>query len=329
MQADFDGAVRIAQLAAGFDWSWTVANVEQFCQEAGWRSEPLSYGGTELHTGLSVSQPWGRAEHASEFLRECCSDGGEVKELRVLVTDVADDATSEGHIWLVDSFAELAERLTLEVGPPLGPVNIYGPTVVWNLANAVLLLSTHIDHGTIQLKIADPVYRQWEIECADDDDDSDEDEQAELSGSDGDQVFPRTWLELTTALALTLSRLSVGAQVELAASRDRIARFDMGWQTLECSVSRSAARRTMGHLFDDDRAHWFSLGWSWTAINGEQGWGRSIEWPARYREFEAMADAVVIALRDELKVAHPKDLRVQASPGDSGRVDISAFDLEP
>jgi hypothetical protein len=331
MQADIEGAIRVARLAANFDWTWTVENVQRFYREAGWQSDSDPKSGAELRTGLMVSEPWGSAEYAAEFFRDYGIDGGEVKHFLVLVTDVVDDASLAGHRWLVDAFSELADRIEHEVGPSLGRVKVADPTMVWKLPKAVLFLSTDTDDAAIQMKIVNPAYQEWLDRLADEDEEDDSEQYAESAEAvvNGETPFPHTWPELKAALALTLSRLPIEGELVLIAPGGRTAWFTMGWDEFSCRVSTSGGRHATGKISAADRDYWVGMGWSRDPMKGDDGWQRSIQWPTRYREYEVIAEAAADALHDRLGVAQPSDLQMKAWIGESSSIpDITAFGID-
>lgn len=54
MHVDIEGATRIARLAAEFDWTWSVDDLEPFCAQAGWEVVELDQTGASIRTGLRV-----------------------------------------------------------------------------------------------------------------------------------------------------------------------------------------------------------------------------------------------------------------------------------
>ena len=54
MHVDIEGATRIARLAAEFDWTWAVDDLEPFCAQAGWEVVELDQTGASIRTGLRV-----------------------------------------------------------------------------------------------------------------------------------------------------------------------------------------------------------------------------------------------------------------------------------
>ncbi|MFE3058676.1 DUF6301 family protein [Nocardia sp. NPDC059239] len=333
MQVDIAGAVRIARLAADFEWTWTVENLKRFYREAGWQSESDQDLGGKLRTGLMVSVPCGYAEYAPDFFRDYVIDEGEVEYLLALVTDMVEDTSRDGHIWLVDAFVELADQLALELGTPLGRVTASNPRIAWILPRAVLFLSVDTEGASIRLKIVNLAYQDWLDGLVDDEvGDPDEYEEARASAADGDDTFPHTWPALAMALALSLSRLPIMGELTLIAPTGTGAWFTMGSDELTCDVAPTVNDRAKGKVSAADRERWARSGWARTPMNGGIGWGRTIEWPARYGAYEALADAAITALRDGLGVTHPSvlELCVKTRIAESGSIPkiIAAFDHE-
>ena len=57
MHVDIEGATRIARLAAEFDWTWAVDDLEPFCAQAGWELVEFGQTGGSIRTDLRVGRP--------------------------------------------------------------------------------------------------------------------------------------------------------------------------------------------------------------------------------------------------------------------------------
>ena len=57
MHVDIEGATQIARLAAEFDWTWAVDDLEPFCAQAGWELVELRHAGGSIRTNFHVSRP--------------------------------------------------------------------------------------------------------------------------------------------------------------------------------------------------------------------------------------------------------------------------------
>ena len=108
MHVDIEGATRIARLAAEFDWTWAVDDLEPFCAQAGWELVELRHAGGSIRTNFHVSRPT-----ANMFGRQHRMDS-----ISILVTDVADDATPMTLVrpLLVEGFTNLDVALTALLG---------------------------------------------------------------------------------------------------------------------------------------------------------------------------------------------------------------------
>ncbi|MFI6866582.1 DUF6301 family protein [Nocardia sp. NPDC050406] len=334
MRVDMEGAVQIACLAAGFDWDWTKANVERFCRHAGWQSARTGPTGTgpeyaRFRTSLRIATPIGEVEYDPEFFERRRIHGAEVREIVVYLTDLVDESSPTGRAFLVDTFAELAERLSLAFGLPSHRVNDINLKVVWTLPRAVFFLAIDRQDGSIGLRIVNPVYqdhlnrlaREYRGDDDFDDEDFDDDEDSEDSLAQSAE-FPSTWPDFVSALALTLTRLPVDGILALTASGgDTGVWFEMGWHELQCLVTWGD-----GHS-QEHHAKAVDLGWSTAAPIHHANWERSISWPAPYRACEALAEGAVIILREVLEVAQPTDLQLVAgNDSDSDLMpDVAAF----
>ncbi|MDF2899187.1 MAG: hypothetical protein K0Q46_5973, partial [Rhodococcus erythropolis] len=108
MHVDIEGATRIARLAAEFDWTWAVDDLEPFCAQAGWELVELDQTGASIRTGLRVGRPesimFGR-QHRMDWIS-------------IFVSDVADDATPMTVVrpLLVEGFTNLDVAFTALLG---------------------------------------------------------------------------------------------------------------------------------------------------------------------------------------------------------------------
>lgn len=108
MHVDIEGTTRIARLAAEFDWTWAVDDLEPFCAQAGWEIVELRQGGASIRTNLHVSRP-----EAHMFGRQ-----HRMNWISIFVTDLADDATPMTVVrpLLDEGFTNLDVALTALLG---------------------------------------------------------------------------------------------------------------------------------------------------------------------------------------------------------------------
>lgn len=304
MHADIEGAVRIARLAADFDWTWTVGSLEQFCRAAGWKQPvPDEFGyGAEILTNLSVSSPAAYASFDPRFYRRTGLPEGEVAYLVVALTDsIAGDATEENET-LIDSFAEITTRLASEFGEPS---RLHGtqPGIVWELPELVTLeLRLDFNRQGIALRIVNAWYHDRESRSSRQSDDQDEDEH-ELFPVDDTWPSSLEWSECSAELALGLAHLPPGGVVQLTVDEEFAALFAMDLLKLWCVISVGAESP------EEMRRRLTDHGWSVPNAEAKSLWRRSIRWPAAYAEFLAFSEDFL----SNLVAAHPT-----ASPSDVG-----------
>ncbi|KAB2584834.1 hypothetical protein BS297_13510 [Rhodococcus erythropolis] len=165
MHVDIEGATRIARLAAEFDWTWAVDDLEPFCAQAGWGLVESDQTGASMRTNLHVSRPT-----ANMFGRQHRMDS-----ISIFVTDLADDATPMTVVrpLLVEGFTNLDVALTALLGTVTSAEP--GPTAAlrWDLPKAVI--SLHLSVSAIYLDLKSPGYQAWMDEPEPEYEDEDED----------------------------------------------------------------------------------------------------------------------------------------------------------
>ncbi|AZI64948.1 DUF6301 family protein [Rhodococcus qingshengii] len=151
MHVDIEGATRIARLAAEFDWTWAVDDLEPFCAQAGWELVELRQGGGSIRTNLHVCRP-----KANMFGRQHRMDW-----ISIFVSDVADDATPMTVVrpLLVEGFTNLDVAFTALLGTATSAEPGPEATIRWDLPKAVITL--HRGVSAIHLRLTSPGYQAW------------------------------------------------------------------------------------------------------------------------------------------------------------------------
>lgn len=174
MKADIDGAVRIARIASGFDWTWTEQDVSRFCQAAQWNilHEDRGYGPT-LRTNLEVHLPQCQAYLSWRWMDRQNGSAGAIDRLVVYVADSGQSTSAKP---LSDALHhQLRDRLIEE----LGPVSeyVFGEdleTDYWRGPDVVISLAAH--DTFIHMDLVSPRYqRSLDDDGAHDFSDDDED----------------------------------------------------------------------------------------------------------------------------------------------------------
>ncbi|MEU1210154.1 DUF6301 family protein [Nocardia sp. NPDC005825] len=309
MQGDIDGAVRIAGLAFNFTWRWRTDDVEKFRDVAGWDEvEMLSQGlGVDFGTGLNITPAIARATYDPTFFERRHSPKQQVTELSVRVTDRVDANNPESWPKLIDTFAEIADRLTAELKKPDVATPGPRPSVRWTRARVVLTLE--IGAESVMLRIVNPLYQRWWDELLaheDSDDFEDEDEDAEDLN---DLQVPQTWEAYSKALAVTMTRLPGNGVLVLGSTTKNVVEIEAGGFSIECRVTAGTGSPAEQHISPSEWSEMADKGWS-APSSRANAWERSLRWPASYHEFEATADAVVEAVRLVLRPSRPSDIHV-------------------
>ncbi|MFI9504635.1 DUF6301 family protein [Nocardia sp. NPDC052566] len=134
MHADTEGAIRIARLAAQFNWTGTIDDVEPFCATAGW--EILHEEGKipVIQTNLTVNRPLATIHQRKQRM----------DYLSIYVTDVAplDLIPLEVEPEMRAHFTDLSRALTEILGAPTRhDIDIdVDETLRWDLPKIVIQL---------------------------------------------------------------------------------------------------------------------------------------------------------------------------------------------
>lgn len=154
-RVDIDGAVKVAGLAATFDWTWQVDDLPRFSAAAGWEVTEIRHAGASLATNLDVDTPDA----------DVSFHGYQVASIDCYVSDLreADEVSSEE---LTSRYNELANRLPLGTSPTPRPPQPE-PSIGWDLERVIIFVV--IGGGTIYLSLVNPRYQAW-IDAPEDDD---------------------------------------------------------------------------------------------------------------------------------------------------------------
>ncbi|MFI9504636.1 DUF6301 family protein [Nocardia sp. NPDC052566] len=149
MHADIEGAIRIARLAAQFNWTGTIDDVEPFCATAGW--EILHEEGKipVIQTNLTVNRPLATIHQRKQRMNY----------LSIYVTDAPapDFIPLEIESELRGHFTDLGRALTETLG---GPTHDNADNVLrWDLGEIVIRSKKGI--GAVYI---DLVGRQYQAE---------------------------------------------------------------------------------------------------------------------------------------------------------------------
>jgi hypothetical protein len=149
LQADLDGAVRVAQLAAEFDWSWKPDDVQRFCQAAGWTVTDIFEGGATLTTDLDLARP-----AAYPRFRD------DLKSILVFVAAVPDGEYDGTTRPASELDTDLVKRLTGLFGKPTRRRRTKrGVESDWELPTLAITITP--GDTSIGLHLNSPAYQRW------------------------------------------------------------------------------------------------------------------------------------------------------------------------
>ncbi|MGY4103612.1 DUF6301 family protein [Nocardia sp. R16R-3T] len=156
MNVDIEGAIRIARLAAEFDWTWRIDDIPRFCESVGWQIVESWDNGAELRTDLQLQRPVAYVHPQKRI----------IDDISCLVTDIADDELPWVEIrrLVVNAFADLAEGITENLGIPTYGLPGSHATMAWNRENVILKLSA--SPQVVNLNFVGPEHQKFLDEVA-------------------------------------------------------------------------------------------------------------------------------------------------------------------
>ncbi|MFI9508416.1 DUF6301 family protein [Nocardia sp. NPDC052566] len=167
MRADVERAAQAVRTAAVFEWTWTVNDLQPFCDGVGWELSGLEGGSPGMTTNLDVNRPdvllYVKAIERPDASRT-------LNQISYRVSDVVLDRTD-----LQPELDEVFDALAQRVFEMLGkrPTDWWiEPTrgLRWDFQNIVV--TTTISATSVYVDLVNPAYQQWhdEIENSGDDD---------------------------------------------------------------------------------------------------------------------------------------------------------------
>ncbi|MEV0462963.1 DUF6301 family protein [Nocardia tengchongensis] len=359
MQVDLHGAVRIACLAAEFDWTWTIDDIARFCATANWTEESRDEHGVNALTGLNIEDPGALFVYDLASLSRYGKPGQQVSELTLPVSDqcvthgescyapTLDPTLRQNHRSLTDTFAALTNRITAELGEPAHSGPGPEPSIRWHPMRKTegrsegtpdespeAVIELCVRNGCLDLRIINPaVQAWWDAWVADTEEDEEiaEDEDGTWEAyhfEDFHQATdvmpdkPRTWPEFSAALALTLTRLRQVGVLVLNKGDQCSAEFRLTPFRISCRLARAQS------FPPGDSVAMTDNGWSFEQDTATETWVLSTQWPAPYQDLETLADAAVRAVRELIHVADPADLEVSGwDDYPSTHPDLTAFGI--
>lgn len=161
MEADLDGAARIARAAAEFDWTWTTSDVARFCEMVGWRVDDRGDLGLIMSTDLRVRRRVSTAFTDSGVAPQLAAAGQDIENFSTYVADYPLPARLPTPAEVSVQYGLLRGRLIADLGQPIRRSGAPDrPQISWEFANVVLFLSQL--SRSVNLDFVNPLYQQWE-----------------------------------------------------------------------------------------------------------------------------------------------------------------------
>ncbi|MGV9823354.1 TY-Chap domain-containing protein [Nocardia xishanensis] len=134
------------------------------------------------------------------------------------------------------------------------------------------------------------------------------------------------WPTFSAALALTLVRMPADACLIVKTTGNRFAQFTVMADVVHAEIVDGSALVDGYEISWDDAARLVADGWAPPTEDSWPNWYREITWPARYRDFEDVADKAVTALHEILKIGSPTELSIESWVNfTDGDFDVSAL----
>lgn len=148
MQSDIDRAEDAVRIAVSVDWTWTIEDIDRFSAAVGWPVIRRSEFGSGLRTAFSARRP-----EADVLI-----GGAAIKHVTFTVVDAQAGSSAPAPDLVLDSFAELAARLTGQFGEPTRRQPGARPWIGWDLANLVIFVRTL--ESTVYVRLVSPEYQR-------------------------------------------------------------------------------------------------------------------------------------------------------------------------
>lgn len=175
MSADPDGAVRIARIAAEFDWTWTRRDVRRLCEITGWREAGRSDLLVWLETDLAVLEKVSyvfTGRRSASVLDKARQD---IEFISAYVATGPMEPQPPANAEVAECYSIIRTSLTGALGSPTWSTT--GPEIetAWELPQVVISLSPLT--GAVDLVFMNPLYKRWQDQLREDQDEWDGDDE--------------------------------------------------------------------------------------------------------------------------------------------------------
>ncbi|MGW4242184.1 TY-Chap domain-containing protein [Nocardia sp. NPDC004722] len=134
-----------------------------------------------------------------------------------------------------------------------------------------------------------------------------------MGGEDSANLEAEAWEWFSAALAWTLFTMPQESCVILSDARHWCAQFMRGGDELLAETPSNTGLAQTIHSSADEA---LLAARGWRAPEGQElNWSRRVTWPARFEEYERLAEQVVVVVRDVLRLWLPLQLQVETIPG--------------
>ncbi len=172
MSADLHGAVRIARIAAEFDWTWTRRDVRRLCEVTGWREVSRSDLLVSLETDLDVPEPVSyvfTGLHRVPALRKA---GQDIEFISAYVATSPVGAQPPADAEVAEHYSRVRDSLAAGLGSPTWHTSGLEIETAWELPQVVISLTPLT--GAVNLVFNGPLYQRWLDQLRDDQDEEDQ-----------------------------------------------------------------------------------------------------------------------------------------------------------
>lgn len=121
------------------------------------------------------------------------------------------------------------------------------------------------------------------------------------------------WKQLSTNLALTLTRMPADGFLILGAAGNRFIRFRMMPRWLWCEITHNdQLADDQFRMTAESETILTEQGWYLPPESVSDNWFKHVNWPSRYHEYQVVADECTTAIHEFLHVDSPTELTVKS-----------------
>ncbi|MFJ2666234.1 DUF6301 family protein [Nocardia fluminea] len=295
------------------------------CKVAGWEIQSRDKYGSVIRTDIKTARPIAHSTYNPDSLRQEGKKNQQMLQLSLYVAK-AEPETPGIDVLVADKFAEIAARITADLGEPDRRQPGNGSEIAWYLPNLAIVLAG--EDTFVQIDLVNPVYQKWsDLQDSYDEaygSDSEEfDEPEEVTDDFGDDYpyfGPQEWSDFIAALAATVWVIPDAGHVEFSTDRGSALVYVDDYR-LGCTLTPGPD--VSETVFEDPAL----VGGNWIGSRSEGTftWSRDLVWPCRYSEYQKFATSVVEIIRSVYLAKSPAEVSIEAWENLGITPDISAF----